>query len=88
MPDDVVLITPANDGIGLGRARALSALGSRVACLDLTGERLSGLWYLPCDVTDAARVEAAVLMSRLMPRTMGKFLSARAAAARAKAARG
>jgi len=60
MPDDVVLITGANNGIGLGLARAVSGLGSRVACLDLAGESLSGLWYLQCDVTEAAQVEACV----------------------------
>jgi NAD(P)-dependent dehydrogenase (short-subunit alcohol dehydrogenase family) len=57
---DVVVITGANDGIGLGLARALAAEGCRVACLDLSGENLSDLWFRPCDVTDPAQVEAAI----------------------------
>jgi NAD(P)-dependent dehydrogenase (short-subunit alcohol dehydrogenase family) len=57
---DVVVITGANDGIGLGLARALAADGWRVACLDLSGENLSNLWFLRCDVTDPAQVEAAI----------------------------
>lgn len=137
MPHDVVLVTGANSGIGLGLVRALSELGRRVACLDLTGANLSGLWYLRCDVTDAAQGDAsvaaviadwgridilvsnacladpstvgrrlpgkmgsrravitsgpaeaiAVLVARLMPATVGRFLSARAAAARGGPAR-
>lgn len=60
MRSDVVVITGANNGIGLGLARALAADGCRVACVDLSGENLSDLWFLPCDVTDPALVEAAI----------------------------
>lgn len=60
MRSDVVVITGANNGIGLGLARALAADGCRVACLDLSGENLSDLWFLLCDVTDHAQVEAAI----------------------------
>ena len=60
MRSDVVVITGANNGIGLGLARALAADGCRVACLGLSGESLSDLWFLRCDVTDHAQVEAAV----------------------------
>lgn len=57
---DVVIVTGANRGIGLGLAEALSDRGYNVACLDLTGENLNGLWYLECDVTDPRQVEVAV----------------------------
>ena len=60
MRSDVILITGANNGIGLGLARALSALGSRVACLDLAGDNLPDIWYLRCDVADADQVQASV----------------------------
>ena len=60
MSEEVVVITGANHGIGLALARNLSALGNRVACLDLMGENLSDLWYIHCDVSDPAQVERAV----------------------------
>lgn len=60
MTSNVVIITGANSGIGLGLARALIELGARVACLDLHGDNLSGLWFLRCDVTDYAQVRNAV----------------------------
>jgi NAD(P)-dependent dehydrogenase (short-subunit alcohol dehydrogenase family) len=34
----VIIVTGANNGIGLGLARALAVGEDRVACLDLTGE--------------------------------------------------
>lgn len=60
MPTNVVIITGANNGIGLGLAHALSKLGARVACLDLSGENLSELWYIHCDVSDPAQPKDAV----------------------------
>lgn len=56
----VVVITGANNGIGLGLAKALHLAGERVACIDLSGEHLSGLFFLPCDVTDISQVNSSV----------------------------
>ena len=58
--DQVVVVSGANSGIGLALARALDADGRRVAGLDLAGDRLAGLRFLRCDVTDPAEVDAAV----------------------------
>jgi NAD(P)-dependent dehydrogenase (short-subunit alcohol dehydrogenase family) len=60
MRGDVVVITGANSGIGLALAGALQAVGCRVAGLDLSGENLTGIKFLQCDVTDRAQVEASV----------------------------
>jgi NAD(P)-dependent dehydrogenase (short-subunit alcohol dehydrogenase family) len=60
MPNDVVLITGANNGIGLGLARALMAEGYRVAAFDLSGENLSGLAFYRCDVTQMPQVTSSV----------------------------
>ena len=59
MPSNVVVITGANNGIGLGLAQALSVLVTRVACLDLSGENLPDFWYLRCDVSDPAQTQDA-----------------------------
>jgi NAD(P)-dependent dehydrogenase (short-subunit alcohol dehydrogenase family) len=56
----VIIITGANNGIGLGLAKALMASGDHVACFDIFGENLAGLKFIKCDVTDPAQVEAAV----------------------------
>lgn len=56
MPDEVVIITGANSGIGLGLARALHARGARVAGLDLSTENLPDIRSFVCDVTDPRRV--------------------------------
>lgn len=60
MQSKVVIITGANNGIGLGLARALHALGYRVAGLDLSVENLSDMTGIVCDVTAPEQVEAAV----------------------------
>jgi len=60
MPNEVVIVTGANNGIGLGLAKALHADGYRVACLDLSGENLSGLRFLQCDVTSPTQVDASL----------------------------
>jgi NAD(P)-dependent dehydrogenase (short-subunit alcohol dehydrogenase family) len=60
LPNEIVVLTGANSGIGLGLAKALAPDGFRLACLDLSGENLSGLRFFKCDVTDPAQVEAAV----------------------------
>lgn len=60
MPNDVVVITGANNGIGLGLTRALDALGYRVAALDLSTENLSDITSFVCDVTDPEQVKATI----------------------------
>ncbi len=59
----VILITGANNGIGLAMAQSLLAMGDRVAALDLSLENLGAHPHLMaqvCDVTDARRVESVV----------------------------
>jgi NAD(P)-dependent dehydrogenase (short-subunit alcohol dehydrogenase family) len=58
--EDVVVITGANSGIGLALARSLEAAGLRVAGFDLSGENLTGIRFLQCDVTDLEQVRASV----------------------------
>ena len=60
MSNDVIVISGANNGIGLALARSLHATGFRVAGLDLSGENLAGVKFVACDVTDCTQVEAAV----------------------------
>jgi NAD(P)-dependent dehydrogenase (short-subunit alcohol dehydrogenase family) len=60
VPDEVVVITGANNGIGLALARSLHSAGFRVAGLDLSGEHLAGIEFLQCDVSDRAQVQAAI----------------------------
>jgi len=59
-----ILITGANNGIGLALTHSLLEMGERVAALDLSLENLfSGdpnLLLFPCDVTDSRRVETVV----------------------------
>src|SRR3974377_717117 len=60
MPNEVILVTGANNGIGLGLVRALAEDGYRVGAFDLSGENLAGLRFHACDVTQAPRVVACV----------------------------
>jgi NAD(P)-dependent dehydrogenase (short-subunit alcohol dehydrogenase family) len=56
----IIIITGANNGIGLSLARALNSGGDRVACFDLSGENLADHRFYKCDVTNPAQVEACV----------------------------
>lgn len=64
----VIILTGADNGIGLAMTTALLERGDRVAALDLTCEELGlladrypkQLRFYQCDVTNAARVEAVV----------------------------
>lgn len=56
----VIIVTGANNGIGLGLAEALAAGGDQVACFDLSGENLSGHKFVRCDVTEPTQVEASI----------------------------
>lgn len=64
----VAVVTGAAGGIGVASARRLSYLGARVALLDLDSEHLDQLagdlgapcLPVPCDVSDEARVRAAI----------------------------
>ena len=62
----VILITGANNGIGLELTRSLLGFGDRVAALDLAINNVttlsprSNLLPIICDVTDSQRVEEAV----------------------------
>ncbi len=68
MRTPVVIITGANNGIGLYMTQSLLEDGFRVAGFDLSGENLSGLGdtypdrlrFYRCDVTDAVQVKASV----------------------------
>ncbi|MDQ6937214.1 MAG: 3-oxoacyl-ACP reductase FabG [Actinomycetota bacterium] len=54
-----VLVTGGNRGIGLAIARAFVEAGDRVAVTQRTNAAPEGLFGVPCDVTDAAAVDAA-----------------------------
>ncbi len=62
----VILVTGANNGIGLAMVKALLEKGDFVAALDLSCENLSpnlkspNLRVFPCDITDPDRVLAVV----------------------------
>ena len=67
MKDRVVVVTGANNGIGLAMTQSLVDMGDRVAALDLSIENLQSLMpeeerlrAYRCDVTDRARVGEAV----------------------------
>jgi len=58
-----IIITGANNGIGLALTLYLQEMGDRVAALDLSLENLprnSNLLSFICDVTDPERVQAVV----------------------------
>ncbi len=58
-----ILITGANNGIGLALTRSLLDMGDHVAALDLSLENLPrtpNLFAFVCDVTDPERVQAVV----------------------------
>jgi NAD(P)-dependent dehydrogenase (short-subunit alcohol dehydrogenase family) len=57
--DRSVLVTGGNRGIGLAIARAFVANGDKVAVTYRSSEPPDGLFGVPCDVTDAAAVDAA-----------------------------
>jgi NAD(P)-dependent dehydrogenase (short-subunit alcohol dehydrogenase family) len=63
---DHVIVTGANDGIGLGLARALLARGCQVAGLDLRTDNLPPEAAWACDVRDADEVDAVI--ARLLER--------------------
>jgi 3-oxoacyl-[acyl-carrier protein] reductase len=54
-----VLVTGGNRGIGLAIARRLAAGGDSVTVTSRSGEPVEGLAVVPCDVRDAASVDAA-----------------------------
>ena len=60
MLQHVIIITGANNGIGLGLARSLDSVGHRVAALDLSTENLDGIDSFVCDVTDPEQVKATI----------------------------
>jgi 3-oxoacyl-[acyl-carrier protein] reductase len=54
-----VLVTGGNRGIGLAIARRLAAAGDQVTVTSRSGEPVTGLATVECDVRDAASVDAA-----------------------------
>jgi 3-oxoacyl-[acyl-carrier protein] reductase len=54
-----VLVTGGNRGIGLAIARRLAADGDTVTVTSRSGDPVEGLAVVPCDVRDAASVDAA-----------------------------
>ncbi len=55
----VAVVTGGNRGIGAACARALAARGDLVAVASRSGASVDGLLGVPCDVADAASVDAA-----------------------------
>src|ERR1700722_14719487 len=67
----VILITGASSGIGAATARAASRAGARVVLAARREERITQLadelddaFAIPCDVTDASQVAAAVAAAK------------------------
>lgn len=59
-----IIVTGANNGIGLAMTKALLAMGDRVAALDLNAENLNqtkpNLLPMVCNVTEPQRIQAVV----------------------------
>lgn len=60
MENRVVVVTGANDGIGLSIVRALHRCGDHVAALDLSTENLAGIDSFICDVSNADLVQKTI----------------------------
>ncbi len=60
MKGEVVIITGANNGIGLGLARALNENGYNIAALDLSIDNLGDIKSFVCDVTDPDQVSDTI----------------------------
>ncbi|MDB5443384.1 MAG: short-chain dehydrogenase/reductase [Phenylobacterium sp.] len=67
LKDKVVFITGGASGIGASFVESFHAQGAKVAFVDLKAEdgealvtTLGGGWFKPCDVTDAAALQAAI----------------------------
>lgn len=63
--DRIIVITGANNGIGLAMTRSLLAMGDRVAALDLETDNLAShphpnLLPFQCDVTQPQQIKSAV----------------------------
>lgn len=54
------IVTGGNSGLGEASVQALLAGGARVISFDLGGTAPDGAQFVPCDVADAAAVQAAV----------------------------
>ena len=60
------IVTGGASGLGAATARALAAAGAKVALFDMSADQAAGVaadiggLAVPCDVTDAAAVEAAI----------------------------
>lgn len=55
----IVLITGGNRGIGLAIARKFESLGDTVVITSRSGDPVSGLNVIPCDVTSSESVDSA-----------------------------
>jgi len=68
MNQAIIVLTGANNGIGLELTKALVSMGHRVAALDLSGENLSDLiqthpqccQFYVCDITDSLAVDQTI----------------------------
>ena len=60
MQKNVIIVTGANNGIGLGLVRALDNLGHHVAAIDLSTENLNGIDSYVCDVTNPEQVKTSI----------------------------
>lgn len=60
MQNEVVIVTGANNGIGLGLSRALQNRGYRIAGLDLSTDNLGDIPAFVCDITKPNQIERTV----------------------------